>query len=241
MELRDEFVIDAPIQTLWEVLTDIQRIAPCVPGFELTEIAGDEYRGTMKVKVGAVNMGYDTTVRFLERHADRFEAVVQAEGREQRGPGGVSATITSKLHEQEGKTAVVMTTSLAVTGRIAQFGRGIMADISQRLVAQFVDCLQERVLSGVQPAGVAAPTVAPGAASGVDAERAAKVSHGGPHEAGPWTRPVDAESSEPLNLAALAAVPVAKRILIIAAALVPTVVILRRAGRRYSGADRRAQ
>lgn len=147
MDLRNEFDVPAPLETAWDILTDVERIAPCIPGFQLQEIEGDEYRGVMKVKVGAVVVQYQSAVEFAERDNAGRRAVMKASGRETRGQGSVSATITSTLTGDGDTTRATMVTNLTVTGRVAQFGRGILADVSNRLVAQFVTCLKNRVLS----------------------------------------------------------------------------------------------
>jgi carbon monoxide dehydrogenase subunit G len=137
MQLTNGFTVDAPIGQVWDVLIDVERTAPSIPGFQLTEIEGEEYRGLMRVKVGAVVMEYDGSVVFVERDDQQHRAVLRAQGKERRGPGRVSAEVASTLTEDGHQTAVHVVTDLDVVGRVAQFGRGILADVSNRLIAKF--------------------------------------------------------------------------------------------------------
>jgi uncharacterized protein len=148
MEITNEFVLPTSVGVAWETLTDVELIAPCIPGFQLQEIEGDDYRGVMKLKVGAVVMEYASQVAFVEQDHEAHRAVLRGGGNERGGQGTVDATIVSALRAiDDDSTAVTMTTTLDVTGRIAGFGRGIMADVSNRLIEQFVKCLESRVLS----------------------------------------------------------------------------------------------
>ena len=160
MELSNEFDVSVPVDTAWEVLTDVERIAPCLPGAQLQEIEGDEFRGVVKVKVGPIQAQYKGKATFVERDDVAHRAVLEASGRDTRGQGNASATITAQLVPAGAGTHVTVTTDLTVTGKVAQFGRGVMADVSAKLLNQFVDNLEQTVLAG---------TVAPAAApAGVD-------------------------------------------------------------------------
>ena len=172
MELINEFEVEAPIDRVWKLLTDIERIAPCIPGFELKEIVGDEYRGTMSVKVGAVGMKYDCKVNFVERDDAGHRAVMSAAGRDTRGQGGVTSTITSTLTTDGVRTKASVVTDLMVTGRIGQFGRSILAEVSNRLVGQFVSCLESKLVAADVPAdGAGAAAASDVAASGAGESR----------------------------------------------------------------------
>src|SRR5688500_8625182 len=142
MELTNEFRVPVPVDRAWAVLTDVERIAPCMPGAQLQEVEGDEYRGIVKVKVGPITAQYKGAARFVERDDDAHKAVLRAEGRDTRGQGNANATITATLTADGDGTAVTVATDLTVTGRVAQFGRGVMADVSSKLLGQFVDCLE---------------------------------------------------------------------------------------------------
>jgi len=148
MELTNQFVVDVPVEQAWCVLTDVERIAPCMPGAELQEVDGKEYRGVVKVKVGPITAQYKGKATFLEQDAATHRAVLRAEGRETRGQGNATAIITAILEPIREGTRVSVVTDLTVTGRATQFGRGVMADVSNKLVGQFVDCLELTVLAG---------------------------------------------------------------------------------------------
>jgi len=147
MELTNEFRVALPVERAWAVLTDVERIAPCLPGAQLQEVEGDEYRGVVKVKVGPITAQYKGQAMFLSRDADNHVAVLRAEGRETRGQGNANATITATLTPDDGGTAVAITTDLTITGRVAQFGRGVLADVSAKLLDQFVADLEKTVLA----------------------------------------------------------------------------------------------
>jgi uncharacterized protein len=161
MELTNEFTVAVPVEQAWAVLTDVERIAPCMPGAQLQEVDGDEYRGVVKVKVGPVTAEYRGKAMFLERDPERRRAVLRAEGRETRGQGNASATISANLAPSGEGTTVTVVTDLSITGRVAQFGRGVLADVSNKLLGQFVDCLERTVIgdgvSAAPPSGAAAP------------------------------------------------------------------------------------
>src|SRR4051812_21019666 len=147
MELTNEFRVDASPAATWEVLTDLERIAPCMPGAQLQEVEGDEYRGIVKVKVGPITAQYKGAATFVERDEAGRRAVLKADGRETRGQGNASATITATLEPDGGGTKVTVLTDLHITGKVAQFGRGVMADVSAKLLAQFVESLETTVLN----------------------------------------------------------------------------------------------
>jgi uncharacterized protein len=163
VELTNEFTVGVPTEQAWALLTDVERIAPCMPGAELQEVEGDEYRGVVKVKVGPITAQYKGRASFVERDVPGLRAVLKAEGRETRGQGNASATISASLHPDPGGTRVAIVTDLAVTGRVAQFGRGVLADVSSKLLGQFVDCLETTVLgrveSSARSAGAGEPVV----------------------------------------------------------------------------------
>lgn len=164
MELTNEFTVDVPIDEAWAVLTDVTRIAPCMPGAKLQEVDGDEYRGSVKVKVGPVTAEYKGKATFLEQDVAAHRAVLRAEGRETRGQGNANATITATLEPAGSATRVSVVTDLAITGRVAQFGRGVLADVSNKLLGQFVESLESTVLAGTgpSPAGSAPGDDVPG-------------------------------------------------------------------------------
>ncbi len=181
MELNNEFDVAAPIEQAWSVLTDLERIAPCLPGAQLLEVEGDEYRGVVKVKVGPVVAQYKGRAVFVERDDASHRAVLSADGRDTRGQGNASATIEANLTPTDTGTHVVVATNLKVSGKVAQFGRGVMVDVSTKLMAQFVENLETTVLaddgapaepeaadSGAAAPGSAEPSAADAAAAGPD-------------------------------------------------------------------------
>jgi carbon monoxide dehydrogenase subunit G len=145
VELNNEFEVSAPIDKTWAVLTDVERIAPCLPGAQLQEVEGDEYRGIVKVKVGPITAQYKGAATFVEQDDANHRAVLKAEGRDTRGAGNASALITAKAESVGDKTKVTVSTDLTVTGKVAQFGRGVMADVSAKLMKQFADNLEQLV------------------------------------------------------------------------------------------------
>jgi uncharacterized protein len=148
VELINEFRVGVPVEQAWDVLTDVERIAPCMPGAQLQEIEGDEYRGVVKVKVGPITAQYKGAARFVEQDEAGHRAVLRAEGRETRGQGNANATITAQLDPDGDGTKISVTTDLTITGRVAQFGRGVLADVSTKLLGQFADCLESKLLAG---------------------------------------------------------------------------------------------
>ena len=147
MELVHEFTVAVPVEQAWDVLTDVARIAPCMPGAELTEVDGDTYHGRVKIKVGPITAQYKGTASFAEKDEAARRVVLKASGRDTRGQGTASATVTAAMAEQAGSTTVSIVTDLSVSGRVAQFGRGVMADVSARLLEQFVHNLEADVLA----------------------------------------------------------------------------------------------
>jgi uncharacterized protein len=173
MELTNTFDVSVPVETAWAVLTDVERIAPCLPGAQLQEIEGDEYRGIVKVKVGPITAQYKGKATFVEKDDVNHKAVLDASGRDTRGQGNASATITAQLEPAGDGTHVTVTTDLTVTGKVAQFGRGVLADVSAKLLGQFVDNLEQTVLT--DDALAAAEVVEEAEKALVDAEVAAVI------------------------------------------------------------------
>lgn len=147
MELTNEFSVNVPIERAWAVLTDVELIAPCLPGAQLEEIEGNEYRGGVKIKVGPITAQYKGKATFLEKDDVNHKAVLRAEGRDTKGQGNAAATITATLVPTATGTDVKVVTDLTITGKVAQFGRGVLADVSAKLLGQFVDCLEHDVLT----------------------------------------------------------------------------------------------
>ncbi len=149
MKINNEFTVSAPVEQAWETMLNLERIAPCLPGAAIQEEKGDgEYDGTMKVKIGPITANYKGTVKFEETDEANHRAVLQATGRDARGQGTASATITSTLQEEGDKTRVSVETDMKLTGRAAQFGRGIAQDVATKMLNQFAECLEEEIAGG---------------------------------------------------------------------------------------------
>src|SRR5919197_2237013 len=168
MELSDEFVVGTGVDEAWRLVTNVERIAPCMPGAALQEVEGDEYRGVVKVKVGPIVAQYKGNARFVEHDETNHKAVLKADGRDVRGQGHASATVTATLSPEGDGTRVKVVTDLTITGKAAQFGRGVLADISKKLLGEFVSCLESNVLAGV-PAGAQTGAQGAGPAGATDA------------------------------------------------------------------------
>ena len=157
MRIENEFVVDAPIDQVWEYLLDVEKIAPCAPGAELTEIVDERnWKGKVNVKVGPVTMSFAGTVTLQERDDAAHRAVLKADGREQRGKGAASALVTSRLEQAENGTRVVIETDLTISGAAAQYGRGMIGDVSKRMTNEFARCLKANI-SAQGPTGEQAP------------------------------------------------------------------------------------
>jgi carbon monoxide dehydrogenase subunit G len=148
MKLENEFTVDVPVDEVWDVLLDLERVTPCLPGAALTEESGDEYKGEMKVRLGPVTQNYNGTVKIEEADESAHRAVIKADGKDARGQGTASATITSTLHEEDGSTRVNVETDMQITGRAAQFGRGVQQEVAEKLLTQFAECLEEQIMGG---------------------------------------------------------------------------------------------
>jgi carbon monoxide dehydrogenase subunit G len=218
MELTNDFRVALPVEQAWAVLTDLERIAPCMPGAQLQEIEGDEYRGIVKIKVGPITAQYKGQATFVDRDDTNHVAVLRAEGRETRGQGNASATITATLTPDGDGTAVSVVTDLTVTGKVAQFGRGVLADVSAKLLGQFVDSLEQTVLAD-EPVPTAEPETADAESSAVSSVDAPVVpvveppsAAPAPPGAGSGPRRVDHPEARPVDLISTAGSPMAKRV-----------------------------
>jgi carbon monoxide dehydrogenase subunit G len=163
VQLDHEFTIPVPVAEAWPVLLDVERIAPCMPGATVTKVDGPNIEGTVKVKVGPVTVSYNGTATFLETDEAARRVVLEARGKESRGSGTASARVTAQLHDEGGKTRATVSTDLSITGKPAQFGRGVMADVGNKLLGQFSDCLARKLAAGDEPAPAAEPAAEPAA------------------------------------------------------------------------------
>ncbi len=246
MELEHSFTVPVPEDQAWDVLLDVERVAPCMPGATLDSVAGDEIKGKIKVKLGPVSMTYAGTARFTERDRDAGVVTLEASGKETRGAGTASATVRSELHGEGDQTEVTVHTSLNVTGRPAQFGRGVMADVSAKLIGIFANNLADMLATGngsapepaaAEPA-VPEPAMQATAHSSPATSTASAPASTTPTEVPkprPAPAPAPATGEDSLNLLQVAGLPVLKRIAAPAVALLAVlggVLIWRRRRRK---------
>lgn len=194
MDLQNSFTVPADIDTAWKTLLDVEAIAPCMPGATLESVDGDHFTGNVKVKLGPVTMVYGGQATFLSKDETARTAVIQGTGKETRGTGTAKAVVTTVLTaEGPSSTRVDVTTDLTITGKAAQFGRGVMQDVASRLVGQFAGNLEQVIASRALPEAVAAAPAGSGAAT-----------------AAPLVTP--APQAEALDLGSVAMAPVMKRV-----------------------------
>jgi uncharacterized protein len=237
MRIDNSFTVGAPAERAWAVLTDLEGIAPCLPGARLTGVDGDVHSGKVRIKVGPVTAEYAGTARFTEKDDAAHRAVISARGRDSRGAGNASATITARLEPDGDRTRVVVETDLTITGKVAQFGRGMIKEISEKLLGQFADCLEGRFAEPAPTAATPAPTAeapttkAPTAeAPAAEAPAAEPAQEPGPAEraeerpASPDTVPE--REAAPLDLLSLAGSSVTKRLVPLAIGVVVVVAVI---------------
>jgi carbon monoxide dehydrogenase subunit G len=169
MELEHSFTVPVPVDRAWDVLLDVERVAPCMPGATLDSVSGDDIAGRIKVKVGPISMTYAGTAKFTERDKDAGVVVLEASGKDTRGAGTASASVRSTLEGKGDETHVVVHTTLNVTGKPAQFGRGVMTEVGGRLIGIFADNLAKMIAAD---AGAGSAGAAPGANGVATAESA---------------------------------------------------------------------
>jgi len=216
VQLEHIFTVPVGIDEAWPVLLDIERLAPCMPGAALESVDGDDFTGSVKVKLGPISLTYKGKASFVEKDVAAHRAVIDARGRDARGNGTAAAKVTATLAEADAATIVTVLTDLEITGRPAQFGRGVMEDVGNKLIGQFAECLAGKLSAD---GAAEAPDVA--------GARAAP---------GPAAAPV---VTEPINLIEHAGPAVAKRLAPIVAALLVLFLLRRlrrrrRRSRRYS-------
>jgi carbon monoxide dehydrogenase subunit G len=216
MKLENRFTVPVPVDEAWRVLLDVERVAPCMPGATLTSRDGDDFEGTVKVKVGPINLTYGGKASFVSKDEATHVAVIDGSGKETRGTGTAKALITCRLIDKGDSTDVEVDTDLNVTGKPAQFGRGVLADVSGKLVDQFAACLADELQSGAgAPEPVFAAVAAElGSPEGVPPPPAAPV---------PPRR-----SAEAIDLLGTAGAPVLKRLGPLLAGLAVLLLVARR-------------
>jgi carbon monoxide dehydrogenase subunit G len=260
MRLEHEFTVPAPIEQAWQVLLDVERVTPCLPGATLLSAQGESFTGSVKVKVGPIQVTYKGDARFTTRDEQAHRVVIEAAGKESRGSGTASATVTAQLTEAGGQTTVTVETDLDVTGRPAQFGRGVMSEVGGRLVEQFAQRLAEELAlpagegsagegsAGEESvAGEAPAAEGAGAAGGAGEAAVGGGEHAGSVRPEPPTaaaagqpRPPGAAAAaahprpaaEPIDLLEIAGPSVVKRLAPVAAVVVVLLLLLLRRRRR---------
>ncbi|HZI45571.1 MAG TPA: SRPBCC family protein [Ilumatobacter sp.] len=228
-QIVNEFTVNRPIEEAWPIICDVERIAPCLPGAELEEIEGDVYRGKVKVKLGAVTAQFKGEAQFVERDDADHHALLKAKGRDTGGRGNAEAEIAADAESlSPTSTKCTVTADLHITGKVAQFGRGIMGDVSKKLMDQFAANLN-RMLD--EQGGTPAPEPAPAAAKSSSAAPSAGDGNGDGvtnAEPAPRVRKINGPAAEPVDLAGVAGPAVIKRVLPVVLALLVVVLILRR-------------
>ena len=210
MDLNHEFIVNVPVKDAWVILTDLERIAPCLPGAQLTEVEGDTYRGQVKVKVGPIVAQFKGQASFVTRDDQAHRAMLKGEGRDTTGKGTASAIITAQLTSvTPTSTKCTVVTNLTISGKVAQFGRGALADVSDKLLAQFSENLNQLITSA--PAAISAPAATTTAATEVAA-------------ASSEIRKIESAEVAPLDLLGTAGAPILKRAIPIVVALVAVVI-----------------
>jgi carbon monoxide dehydrogenase subunit G len=212
MQLEHQFSVRVPVAQAWDVLLDVERTAPCLPGATVESFDGETISGRLKVKVGPIQVTYTGTARFTEKDESARRAVIDVSAKEARGPGTAAAVITAALVDRGAATDVVLTTDLQITGRPAQFGRGVMVEVGNKLLGKFADCLAAEL--GVDP--VTPATDAPGeqtraAARDIAAGTAAKAPQATVPP--PALRRVPAGDDDAVDLLEGAGAPLLKRVL----------------------------
>ena len=224
MELNDSFEVAHPIGAVWDVITDVERIAPCLPGAQLTGSDGDAYEGLVKVKVGPITSQYNGKASFTERDDANHRLLMSASGRDTRGAGNASAEITVALEAvSDTATRVSVNTDLTITGKVAQFGRGVLADVSKKLMGQFADNLAALVAADVDSGE---PAEAEAAGEPTESDAADEGDEGAPDQAP--AAPAPQSEVEAVDLLEVAGAPVLKRLVpvVVAVAVVVILVII---------------
>ena len=215
MDLNHEFIVNVPVNDAWVILTDLERIAPCLPGAQLNEVEGDTYRGQVKVKVGPIVAQFKGQASFVTRDDAAHTASLKAEGRDTTGKGTASAIITAQLTSvTPTSTKCTVVTDLTISGKVAQFGRGALADVSDKLLAQFSENLNQLITSAPAATTATAATTIAAAATATTTVAAAS----------PEIRKIESAEVAPLDLLGTAGAPILKRAIPVVVALVAVVI-----------------
>ena len=251
MQLEHQFTVPVPAAQAWDILLDVERVAPCMPGATVESFDGETIHGRVKVKVGPIQVTYAGTARFTEKDEASRRAVIDASAKEARGTGTAAATITAQLADRGTTTDVTVTTDLQITGRPAQFGRGVMVEVGNKLLGKFADCLADELGGGTataagaaaatdtpavsEPAAPAATVAEPGEQTKAAAQDiAAGTSSPAPQAttAPPALRRVPAGDDDAVDLLEVAGGPLLKRVLPVVGVVVLLLVAWRLLARR---------
>jgi carbon monoxide dehydrogenase subunit G len=231
--MENEFTVEAPVEQAWETLLDLERITPCLPGAALEEETDDEYKGTMTIRLGPVTQKYNGTVSFEETDEESRRAVLKADGKDARGQGTASATITSTLTEEDGGTKVHVETDMRLTGRAAQFGRGVQQEVATKLINQFAECLEKEIMGEntreepEQPEAAEEPEEAASANDSAEEDE-------GEQEEKPKRRVIQQDHDvEPLDLGEASREAVLRRVIPLVAGLGALIVVIWLVRRRH--------
>lgn len=222
MTLEHHFTIPAPVDTVWRALLDPERVAPCFPGATITSVNGDEFTGTVQVRLGPIALQYKGQGRFTETDESAHRAVIEASGAASGGQSTAAAMVTATLVENGTGTAVTVATDLSITGKPAQFGRGLLEDVGKKIIGQFADCLATSLGPPQEPAGSPESAESPEPAGPPEPEQAAS------------EKPAAAVAPavEEIDLLDAAGGVVAKRVLPVIGTLVLLLIIIRWLRRR---------
>jgi uncharacterized protein len=253
-QLVNEFTVNRPIDEAWPVICDLERIAPCLPGAQLEEIEGEVYRGNVKVKLGAIATKFKGEASFVERDDHNHRAALKASGRDTGGRGNASADIVAHAEAlSPTSTKCTVIADLHITGKVAQFSRGILGDVSKKLMTQFAVNLNTMLDEDTGTADTSPADTSPAAAGGestavpADAAGSSEVTDGSAAAVaataggtatngtgqttsapGPTVRKIDSPATEPIDMAGMAGPALAKRALPVLAALILLILLLRR-------------
>ena len=231
MELKHTFTVPASVAETWAAFEDIESVAGCFPGATVTEVSGDDFKGSCKVKLGPIALVYAGTGTFVEKDEAAGRFVVDAKGKDKRGNGTAGAKVTASFTDEGSKTRVDVTTDLSITGKPAQFGRGVMQDVSDKLLQQFVDCLQGKVGNDTAAEEPAAATPAP-ASTSAPASEPAPAPAAAPVRPAPQRPAPQPDQDDALDLGATVLPVLAKAYWKQALAVVLALLVLRRLVRR---------
>ena len=228
--ITNEFTVNRPIDEAWAVLCDVERIAPCLPGAQLQEVEGETFRGVVKIKLGAVNANFKGEAKFVERDDANYKAVLSASGRDTGGRGNASADVTAEaVALSPTSTRCTVTAELHISGKVAQFGRGIMGDVSKKLMDQFSTNLNTMLdeQPATEPEATEEAPETPASESQTNDESGITESDDTGGADRPQVRKIEGPAAEPIDVAGLAGPAVLKRFAPLAIGVLVVIVLIR--------------